>query len=213
MINKPHGVQERIVAWDLETTGFVENPDARIIEIGAIVIDDGKITEEQTWMLNHNIDIPPVITEITGITKADIDKDGQDPEVCMKAFMELMNSADKNMTHNGYRFDIPFLTNSIARELPIDANTALQIKNHLIATMIDTAVMCKAKKLHMIPNHGESGEAFAQRVMNVRAKGVKYNVKLMCEELGIDLTGIDLHRALADVAMTIKIYQKLTEQK
>ena len=45
--------------------------------------------------------------------------------------------------------------------------------------------------------------------MNTFAKGVKYNVAICCEELGVDRTGITQHRALGDCELTHEIYKKL----
>jgi DNA polymerase III epsilon subunit-like protein len=188
-------------------------PGTKILEIGAMIVDDGVVVDQLQWMLNHNIEIPEKITEITGITKAIIDKDGGDPQVALKEFVQLLNTADQNMTHNGYRFDIPFLIRAVQEDCEFTLLQASSLGVYLTATMIDTAVICKARKMNIVPQPGDTRASFAKRVMDIRAKGVKYNVTFMCEELGIDLTGVELHRALADVIMTYKIYQKLNIQK
>jgi hypothetical protein len=47
-------------------------------------------------------------------------------------------------------------------------------------------------------------------VMNIIAKGVKYNVSQTCEEMGIDTESMTAHRAGGDVLMTNEIYKGLT---
>ena len=58
---------DNYVVFDLETTGC--NPvNDYIIEIGAIKIENGEIHSVYNQMINPKIAIPPLITNITGIT-------------------------------------------------------------------------------------------------------------------------------------------------
>lgn len=59
-------LQDSFVVFDLETTGFspVRN---RIIEIGAVKVEKGKITERFSTFVNPGVPIPSRITELTGI--------------------------------------------------------------------------------------------------------------------------------------------------
>src|SRR5690625_4838140 len=61
-------LNERYVVVDIETTGHsVENGD-RIIQIGAVVIERGKIVDTFSSFVNPNMEIPTFIKELTGIT-------------------------------------------------------------------------------------------------------------------------------------------------
>jgi len=75
---------------------------------------------------------------------------------------------------------------------------------------LDTAVFVKAGKLNMPRLWNESFKEWSDRVMNTIAKGVKYNVTICCEEMGIDMTKVAQHRALGDVELTNEIYKKIT---
>ncbi len=59
-------LRDSFVVFDLETTGFspVRN---RIIEIGAVKVVDGRITDRFSTFVNPEIPIPPRITEVTSI--------------------------------------------------------------------------------------------------------------------------------------------------
>lgn len=57
------------VAFDLETTGLNVETD-NIIEIGALKVRNGKVTERFMEFLKPDTSIPPKITRITGITNA-----------------------------------------------------------------------------------------------------------------------------------------------
>ena len=56
-----------IVVLDFETTGLSPKAD-RIIEIGAVRLENGEIKEELSLLCNPGVPLTPKITEITGIT-------------------------------------------------------------------------------------------------------------------------------------------------
>jgi len=194
------------IVWDIETTGFVA-PEAKILEIGCLIVR-GEDVEQKHWVLDNKVEIPQKITEITGITKEIIDKEGRDPVDCLTEFLLLFTECEQNITHNGVRFDIPFLLAYAADLFKWDEGAktakALLIRN----TAFDTAVHCKAAKLNMSREGDEEYIDFAERVMNMRAYGVKYNLGLCCEEQGVRLD-VEQHRALADVALTHRLYKKI----
>lgn len=195
-----------IMIWDCETSGLSPTND-KIIEIGCYIVSDTGV-EEKHWMLNNKIDIPEKITEITGITKEIIDAEGRDPKECLQEFLPLFKECQKNITHNGIRFDIPFLVAYAASVLGWDEKNKEAVRSLLRLTAFDTAVHFKAKKLDMAPMEKEHFVNFADRVMEIRAYGVKYNLALCVEELGIKLD-VPAHRAMGDVANTYEIYKTI----
>ncbi|MFN8376215.1 MAG: helicase C-terminal domain-containing protein [Anaerolineae bacterium] len=60
-----------LVAIDLETTGLDATQDA-IIEVGAVRLQDGKLTDEFSTLINPGIPIPEFITQLTGIRTEDV---------------------------------------------------------------------------------------------------------------------------------------------
>lgn len=198
-----------MIVWDLETTGFVA-PESKILEIGAFVFR-GEEMETKHWVLDNKCEIPEKITEITGITQAIIDAEGRDPEECLIEFLDLVTHAEKNVTHNGVRFDIPFLiayAGSILAHTPKELEA---IRDLLEERAFDTAVFFKASKIGLTQRPHESYLQFAKKVMDTRAFGVKFNLLLCCTEKKVDMTGITLHRALADVQMTNELYKLITK--
>lgn len=199
-----------IVVWDLETSGL-DPKTSQILEIGAMVVDfkyEDPIRSRHQWVLNHGIKVPEEIVKITGITDEIIAKEGRDPKECLEEFLKIIGQAEWHLTHNGIRFDIPFLAESVQRILgkPLIDLAPEVLKE---SSMIDTAVMYKARKMKLVQNESETFKQFADRVMNIRVFGLKYNVGACCDDLGIDRTNVKQHRALADIELTFEIYKKL----
>ena len=197
------------IVWDIETTGL-QKETAEIIEIGVMHIKDGKVEQEKSWLLNHDIEIKKITNDITGITKEMIDKDGEDPKKVLKEFMEILTSERHNLTHNGFKFDIPWLLYHLEKHLGYNQEQLNVTNAHLLTGMIDTAVIVKGRKMEEIMRASEEIRHYAYRIMSRPVKGIKYNLALCCDEMGIKVE--NQHRALADVKMTNEIYKKLTKE-
>lgn len=64
--SKGQSLQDSFVVFDLETTGFSPTRN-RIIEIGAVKVEQGRITDRFSTFVNPEVPIPLRITEITSI--------------------------------------------------------------------------------------------------------------------------------------------------
>ncbi len=93
------------VAVDLETTGLDAMRDA-IIEIGAVRFDQDQVLERFSTLVNPGRKIPPFITELTGITDADV----EGAIGAAEATRQLMQFAGRDpvVGHN-VQFDLAFL--------------------------------------------------------------------------------------------------------
>ena len=101
-----------ICFFDLETTGINITSD-RIVEIAILkVFPDGK-EERKTWLVNPEMPIPAEVTEIHGITDADVaDKP------TFKELAKEINTMVKDSDLAGFnsnRFDIPLLAEEMLR--------------------------------------------------------------------------------------------------
>ena len=98
-------VPERYVVFDLETTGLSPK-HAEIIEIGAVRVAEGKVIEKfQTYVKPYG-PIPPMITELTGITEA-MTKDAPCIEDALPKFLSFIGD-DILFAHNS-SFDCRFI--------------------------------------------------------------------------------------------------------
>lgn len=60
----------KVAVVDIETTGPHYEEGDRIIQIGAIIIENGQITARHSMLLNPEIQIPDQIIQLTGITQS-----------------------------------------------------------------------------------------------------------------------------------------------
>ena len=194
--------------WDLETSGLNKATD-KILEIGLAIVKDGEIHETHSWLLNNGITISEETTKLTGITQEMIDADGYDPKEALTEFFAIFDAKKPHLTHNGMRFDIPFLAEQSMKIFGCTIGKWEELTNNLYGSSIDSAVLMKAKKLELPRMWNESFKDYADRVMEIRAFGVKYNVSVCCDDLGIDKSAVTMHRALGDVELTHQIYQRM----
>lgn len=199
------------IVWDLETTGFVA-PECKILEIGAFLIWDNGEIEKKHWVLDNKVEIPQNIIEITGITPEIIAAEGRDPEECLKEFVAYLIMAKQNVTHNGIKFDIPFLLGTVGDVLKFDDAHKKELEEMLRSKAFDTAARFKGDKLGTIQYPDETFVQYADRVMSQKVFGLKFNLGVCCDHYGIDRTNIIQHRALGDVELTHKLFNKFMQK-
>jgi len=195
------------IVWDLETTGL-SHKNSNILEIGMSHVHGGEVLSSKSWLLKTRGNILPIITDITGITTEEKNAEGQDQEKALEEFLGHISNSHANVTHNGFKFDIPFLIGEVDKFGLYSKGDLARLEDKLFTTGLDTAVMVKADKLGMKQKYNETFRTFAGRVNEIIRKGVKYNLKLSCEERGIEMG--TAHRALGDVESTLKLYKSLT---
>ena len=102
---------DRVVVFDTETTGIEFGTD-RIIELGAVSLEKGVETDcmDLFIRLPEGRTIPPFITELTGITDAQLLSEGVDQGEAVEAFCRLLEGAERPLlvAYNA-QFDLNFL--------------------------------------------------------------------------------------------------------
>lgn len=192
--------------FDFETSGLDPKLD-RILQVGALKVINGK-QEQCSWFIKYddNFKVPVKITEITGIDDAMIDLCGMNMYRVWQEFTEFSRFLPM-IGHNIIRFDIPFLKEMQEAKIKNEAQTFNMEK--LIKSCVDTAGLFKARKLNFDRLYDESLYEFWSRALEVRVQGLKYNVGVVCDELRIDRSKVQQHRAEGDVFLTNEIYKKL----
>lgn len=106
--------RERItsfVCFDVETTGLSPLKD-KLIEIGALKVKEGKITEKFTEFINPQMKLPRRITELTGITDGMIKNADMEDKV-VKRFIEF--SEDYVVMGHNLMFDFSFIKTAASK--------------------------------------------------------------------------------------------------
>ena len=110
--NIPHYCDARHVVVDVETSGLFPQRGARILEIGAIAVEHGRIVGEFVSLVNCGITVPKRIQRIHGITD-DMLRGQRPPEEILPEFLRFAG-AGVLIAHN-LKFDMRFLRYEFSR--------------------------------------------------------------------------------------------------
>ena len=105
----------RIICFDIETTGFEWTRGDRCIEIGAVELVDGKLTERtfHEYINPEGKIIPPETYMVHKISNAFLEDKPKMSEIAPK-FLEFIGDSPI-VAHNGFDFDFPFLNFELAK--------------------------------------------------------------------------------------------------
>ena len=107
----------KAVIFDTETTGLLLPSSAplekqpRIIELGIVVVEDGKKTGEHNWLIYPECEISAEITKITGITNEDLQGKPLFRQL-LAEIEDVFGNSDMGIAHNA-PFDVGMLTNEL----------------------------------------------------------------------------------------------------
>lgn len=130
---RPRGqsLDSSYVVFDIETTGL--SPKfCKIIEIGAVKIENGEITDTFSHFINPEIPIPYNITKLTSITD-DMVIDAPTIEVVLPQFLEFVG--DSVLVAHNAGFDTSFIK-KFAKDME------LKVDNSIVDTMTLGHILC-----------------------------------------------------------------------
>lgn len=129
---------DQLVVFDFETTGLSPDMGDRAIEIGAVLIENGKITARFQQLMNPGVRIPLFIENLTGITNAMVRESRNNADV-MSDFYDFI--AGRNLVAHNASFDERFLRAEFRR-----------IKRHF-STGIACSLLAARRIFQHSPNH------------------------------------------------------------
>ena len=173
------------VVFDLETTGFSSIKD-KIIEIGAVKVENGVITDKFSTFVNPKVPIPFEITNLTSITD-DMVMEAPDIETILPQFLEFVGDAVL-VAHNA-SFDGSFIAqNCRYQDITPDFTSVdtVAMARILLPTLSKFKLNVVANALHIsLENHhravddaGATAEIFVKFVEMLRARNIKTLTKL-----------------------------------
>ncbi len=114
---KGQTLDDTYVVFDIETTGFSPVTN-RIIEIGAVKVENGQITDRFSAFVNPQVPIPFEIEKLTGIDDSMV-LDAGTIEKVLPEFLEFVGDAAL-VAHNA-NFDVSFIKENAKRQdIPVD---------------------------------------------------------------------------------------------
>lgn len=174
----------RVICFDLETTGFEYSRGDRIIEIGAVEIIDGKITDRtfHEYINPEGKMIPPSAYAVHKISNDFLNDKPTFKEVAPR-FLEFIGDECIIVAHNGSGFDFPFINYELAQiglpQIPFNRQ-------------VDTITLATNK-------------VFGPK---------SYTLDALAKWFGVSLTArADAHGALIDTEILAKVYLEIEQQE
>ena len=171
----------KYVVFDIETTGFSCERD-RIIEIGAVRVEDGKITDRFSEFVNPERPIPYRIQKLTNI-RDEMVQDAGTIDTVLPAFAAFCT--DCVLVGHNVGFDISFIRENIRQWNA--AHPDREPLNNAFMT-VDTIGMART----LFPGHRS------------------YNLDAVTKLLNVSLEGH--HRAVNDAEATAEVFLKMQEK-
>lgn len=167
------------VVFDLETTGFSPIKD-KIIEIGAVKVENGMITERFSTFVNPKIPIPFRITQLTSITDQMV-MDAPDIDTVLPQFLEFIGDAVL-VAHNA-SFDVGFIEQNCRYQDIVPNFTSVDtvaMARILLPTLSKFKLNVVANALHIsLENHhravddaGATAEIFVKFVEMLKERNI-----------------------------------------
>lgn len=179
--NPGNGTLDRdYVVFDLETTGFSPMKN-KIIEIGAVKVENGKLTERFSTFVNPHEPIPYRITQLTSIRDEDV-MDAPGIEEVLPKFMEFCEGCVM-VAHNA-SFDMSFIRENCKRQGLVPEDTVVDtvgIARILLPSQAKHTLDACAKALKVsLENHHRAvddaqatAEIFEKFLVMLRDRGVE----------------------------------------
>ncbi len=147
-LDDDYTINSKFVVFDIETTGFsaVEN---KMIEIGAVKIENGEITDRYSTFVNPHEHIPDNISELTSITD-DMVKDAPEEAEAVRGFLEFSKGCVL-VAHNA-NFDVGFMRVAAGR-----------LETEFNFCYLDTLELCRA----LFPDQSRHGLAAMVKKLNI----------------------------------------------
>ncbi|CEO32310.1 PolC-type DNA polymerase III [Paraclostridium sordellii] len=133
------GLDQTFVVFDIETTGF-SNTNDKITEIGAVKIENFKVVDRFSELVNPEVDISYKIQELTGITN-DLVSDKPTIEEILPKFLEFVR--DSVLVAHNAEFDMGFISQKSREQ-------GLEFKNKSVDTLTLARVLLPHLKRHRL---------------------------------------------------------------
>lgn len=196
--------------FDFETfnlcLNFVQN---RPWQLGIIKVKGDNIVESKdliiNWSKETDLKIGAEAAKITHYNHQRVLDTGLTPKEAWLAAEPYFNDCDFIIGHNILNFDA-YLVKGYAEYLN-------RPWKHYIPKMIDTNSLAKGLKMNIpFDKKRDNLLEYQYRMIDIRAKGVKTNLKALATEYDIPFDEAKLHDGIYDLTINIQVWNKLKYQ-
>ena len=178
--SRGQSLDSTFVVFDIETTGFSAVND-RIIEIGAVKVENGMITEKFSEFVNPERPIPFEIEKLTSINDRMVE-DAPNISVILPKFMDFCG--DSVLVAHNADFDTGFIRhNCEALGLPYDytyvdtlgiARSFLEgLKNYKLDTVVEAMGCTLANHHRAVDDAGATADVFVRFLERFKKKNIR----------------------------------------
>jgi DNA polymerase III epsilon subunit-like protein len=175
-------------------------------QIAMLKVNGDKSFAEKDFLLKWNtkLKIGTEAARITRYSQTKMDKDGVSPEEVFPTIKDWLDNADYIVGHNILGFDI-YLIKALYEYMGEDYR-------HLTTKMVDTNCISRGVKYDLPYKTDDDFTCYQYKVLNTRKKGVKSSLIALGREFDIDHDYDNLHNALVDLKLNLKVWNKLKWQ-
>ncbi|MCD8022846.1 MAG: 3'-5' exonuclease [Lachnospiraceae bacterium] len=219
------------VAFDLETTGLRPTLD-RILEIGAVRVEDGEVTGTYETLIDHGLPIPREITALTGITE-EMTQGAPDLRTAVRGFLEF--SGDAVLLGHNILFDYGFMKRNVVNlqqqaaagmrgehraEMPMAAGTRTDQAKQLRAAGMPAVQAEQLKAAGMREPQAESRrretgyERMGVDTLTIARAVLRPQPTRSLDHRAVwyNIPAEHPHRAMDDALTTARLYERLREE-
>lgn len=197
-----------LVFVDFETFNlaltFVQN---RPWECGMLRVVGNEIVDSKEFLIKWDTDLK-IGEQAALITRYDplrMKRDGRPPEEVFPTIYDWLEKADRIVAHNGFGFDMYLFIEWCKLEK--------REWRWFLPKLIDTNLLAKGVKLNQPYQPGQSLIEYWFKMYDLRApRGTKTNLTALGKEFEIQHDYDNLHSALVDLDLNVKIWNKLKWQ-
>jgi len=172
-------------------------------QIGMIKMKGEKIIDKKDLWISwdREINLSKGAAIITKFNKNKYDSLKKPYDEVFEEMENWLSDCDHIVGHNVLGFDI-YLINNYYKKMGVDYM-------HIAPKMIDTNCLAKGVKLGLRLASNESLLAYQYKLLHIRKRGVRTNLKALGKEYEIDFDENKLHEALYDLELNVKVWNKL----
>ena len=175
-------------------------------QVSMIKVQGNKEIAQKDFFLkwDMHLSISEDAARITRYSQPKIDKHGVKPEEVFPTIQDWLDNADYIVGHNILGFDL-YLIKDLYEKFGADYKP-------LVSKTIDTNCLARGVKMGLEYRSSDDLTCYQYKVYHTKKKGVKSSLTALGKEYDISHDYENLHNAIVDLQLNIKVWNKLKWQ-